>query len=712
MKRLVFLLGAAVVVLAPLALLRPGNPTPKPCGCGPSGAAPPMGPKAEILWDTYGVPHIFAADDESLFHAYGWAQMEAQGDLILRLYGQARGRAAEYWGKDYVDSDEWVLRMGVPERARTWLGQQTPEWRRYLEAFARGMNDYAQAHGERLDPQRRVVLPVRAADVLAHTQRVIYFTFMVSAPEAEAMGKRLGDEEPGSNAWAIAPAHSASGNTLLLANPHLPWGDLFTWFEAHLNAPGVNATGATLVGQNLLGIAFNDRLGWTHTVNTIDAVDYYELTLAAGGYRFDGEVRPFETRSHLLKIRQDDGSLREETLVVKSSVHGPVVEEKAGTALALRVAGIDEPHLAEQYWKMIRAQNLTEFETALCTLQMPMFTVMYGDHDGHVMHLFGGRVPVRPPGDHDWAGIVPGDTSATLWTTTHPLAELPKVVDPPSGWLQNANDPPWTTTFPVALDPNRFPPYMAPRSMELRPQRSARMLAEDDKVTFDELTTYAQSTRMELADRILDDLALAVQKHGDETARRAMAVLDRWDRTADNESRGGVLFAEWVRAMGTEGGYDDPSFFAVAWDERRPRETPDGLRDPKAAAEALSRAAREVEKERGALDVAWGDVYRLRRDKVNLPANGGPGHLGIFRVTGYDKPKEGGYRAVSGDSYMAAVEFATPVRARALLAYGNWSQPGSKHRIDQLELYSRKEMRPVWFTRAEVEAHLESREAF
>src|SRR4029077_1246805 len=113
---------------------------------------------------------------------------------------------------------------------------------------------YASEHGESLDAKRRVVLPVLPADVLAHVQRVLHFTFVVSAQEAQSMGERLtGDAsgaKPGSNAWAIAPSHSASGKTLLLANPHLPWGDLFTWFEAHLNAPGVNATGATLVGQN------------------------------------------------------------------------------------------------------------------------------------------------------------------------------------------------------------------------------------------------------------------------------------------------------------------------------------------------------------------------------------------------------------------------------------------------------------------------------
>ena len=53
---------------------------------------------------------------------------------------------------------------------------------------------------------------------------------------------------PGSNAWAIGPSRSASGNAILVANPHLPWGDLFTWFEVQLTSPDIDAYGATLVG--------------------------------------------------------------------------------------------------------------------------------------------------------------------------------------------------------------------------------------------------------------------------------------------------------------------------------------------------------------------------------------------------------------------------------------------------------------------------------
>lgn len=676
-----------------------------PALLGLKGAKPD--PRAEILWDTWGVPHIFARDSESLFYAFGRAQAHSHGDLILRLYGQARGRAAEYWGRSYLESDKWVRTAGIPDRARRWYAQQSPAFRKYLDAFAAGINDYAREHTERVSKDMRVVLPVTAADVLAHAHRVIHFTFVSNLFSVAARFAQW--QSKGSNAWAIAPARSESGKAMLLANPHLPWSDLFLFYESQMTAPGINAYGAALVGFPVMGIAFNDNLGWTHTVNTYDGEDHYELTTEEGGYRWDGKTQAFEKEEQNLRVKQDDGSIKDEKLEIKRSVHGPVVAEKKGKAIALRVAGLDRPGMLEEWWEMARAKNLKEFEAALKRMQLPMFNVIYADREGHIFYLFNGLVPVRPKGDWSyWAGVVPGDSSETMWTQVHAYDDLPKVVDPQTRWLQNANDPPWTSTLPMALDASKFPAYMAPRSMEFRPQRSARMLVEDDRISFDEMVRYKHSARMELADRVLDELIPAAREHGNELARQAADVLEKWDRSGDAGSRGGILFFYWaqqMRLLNTRS-----KAFSIPWDEKKPFGTPDGLADPKAAAEALAAAATRVQQAAGAIDVAWGDFVRLRSGKLDLPGNGGPGELGIFRVVGYAPKKDGRFEAVGGDSYVAAVEFSNPVKAQALLSYGNATQPGAAHAGDQLELFSRKQLRPVWRNRSEIEAHLESRE--
>ncbi len=673
-------------------------------------AAPAIAPsQTEILWDTWGVPHIFAKDNKSLFQAFGYAQTQSHGDLILRLYGQARGRAAEYWGDKYLQSDRWVRLNGVHQRASEWYQAQSPQFRGYLDAFAEGVNTYVREHKDKIADEVEVVLPVSAIDVLAHSHRVIHFSF-VANPQAISGATRQLEAPAGSNTWAIGPKRSASKNALLLANPHLPWSDYFLFYEAQLVSPDVNAYGATLVGFPGHGIAFNDNLGWSHTVNTFDGMDMFALTLTEGGYKFDGRTRAFEIEEKMIKVKQKDGSMREEKLVVKRSVHGPVIAEKDGKAIALRVAGLDQPKMLEQWWDMARAKNFKEFETILKRLQIPMFTVMYADREGRIMHFFGGHTPARAKGDYNWASAAPGDISATLWTKYHPFEELPRVVDPPSGWLQNANDPPWTTTFPAAIDANKFPLYMAPRMMSFRAQRSARMLDEDSSITFDEMIKYKHSTRMELADRILDDVISIGRKSDSEKAKRAAEVFAKWDRSADAESRGASLFQAFAMEMNRRLG--GSKIFATRWSESDPRNTPKGLADASATVAALEKAVDQVESAYGSIEVAWGEVNRLRIGAIDLPANGGGGELGIFRVLGFAPDKDRKFRATGGDTYVAAIEFSNPVRAMALVSYGNSSQPGSKHQSDQLPLFARKELRPVWRTREEIMKHLEERKAF
>jgi acyl-homoserine-lactone acylase len=210
------------------------------------------------------------------------------------------------------------------------------------------------------------------------------------------------------------------------------------------------------------------------------------------------------------------------------------------------------------------------------------------------------------------------------------------------------------------------------------------------------------------ADRLLDDLLPAVRQDGSPRAQRAAEVLDEWDRTADAESQGSVLFAAWLRALVENG-----APFETAYRPEAPRTTPDGLANPTAAVQTLDAVAQNIEAQYDSLTVAWGDVHRLAGPKDTYPASGGNGLFGVFRVLWFREGEEGRRRAVGGDSYVAITEFTEEgPRAKAVLPYGNASQPGSPHRGDQLEMYAEKRMRPVWLSRDSVRAHLETRTTF
>jgi len=148
--------------------------------------------------------------------------------------------------------------------------------------------------------------------------------------------------------------------------------------------------------------------------------------------------------------------------------------------------------------------------------------------------------------------------------------------------------------------------------------------------------------------------------------------------------------------------------FAVSWDPDDPMGTPRGIRDLDLAVKLLEAAVDTTRARHGGADVAFGDIYRLRRDTLDLPGNGQGDPMGVFRAAWYSEAQFNHFEIFGGDSFVLAVEFGDTPRAQVLLGYGNASQPGSRHRTDQLGLFSEKTLRPVWRTRQEIEANLES----
>lgn len=671
-------------------------------------AAAPAPTETEILWDQWGVPHIYAQSEADLAYAFGWAQTHSHGNLMLHLYAEARGCAAEYFGEEFVAQDRTVRTYGIPDLAAQWYEQQSERHRELLDQFAAGVNDYAAQHPNTVDPEVAAVLPINGTDLLAHTLRSIYFTFVSNTGHLTEQWLK-----PGSNGWIINSTVSASGNPILLGNPHLPWSDMYLFYEFHFGAPAANEFyGTTLVGLPAPMLGFNHHMGWTLTVNTYDGSDLYDLVLSEDGegYLFDGETRPFETREQMLKVKQPDGTLRQEVFTVRRSVHGPVVAEKDDSALALRVAGLERPGMLEQWWDMSKATSLETFEEALRRLQFPMSNVLYADGSDNILLLFNGLIPVRSQGDwHFWRGIVPGNTSDTLWREYHAYDDLPRVANPSSGWLGSSNEPPWYMTIPYPLDPTDFPPYFSPPEADpwdFRWQYARRLLAEQPTLTFDDLLAAKFSSHSELADRVLDDLIAAARGSSDKQVQQAAVVLAEWDRAYTASSRGALLFSHWVRAYKQL--TEQP--FAEPWSNDAPPLTvPRGLGDTEAAIAALSQAFDETVEQAGTPDAAWGEVIRMVVGEHDLPASGGSGEETVRVLEAVTFP-DGSSRVVYGDTFIFAVEFAEPLRALALLLYGNATQPGSPHIGDQLEHYARDEMRPALLTREEIEASLETRE--
>lgn len=694
-----------------------------------------------IRRDTYGVPHIVAPTEEAAAFGHGYACAEDHILGLARALLHARSEEAAHFGEKYANADFAVKQLHMYEGAEAGYAKMSPWFQCILDGYAAGYNHYLQQHRADLPEW---VKPASGIDFLALTRVITVMEFTMNLQQIQRIGSRpraaginpavqttglnpaahasseLGSEfTQGSNMWAINKERSASGNAILLGNPHQPWGGARVYYEVHITVPGkINMRGASRIGTPIIAMGFNEHLGWSHTVNAHDTEDVYELTLDPSDqhrYIYDGRAIPMRKEELTIQVKTDAGLVPQKRELYWAH-YGPVLKWHEGKAYALKSASLDEYRFLEQWNLMGKARNLAEFRRALDMQAIPMFNICYADREGNCFYLFNGRFPDRPAG-YDWSGIVPGNTSATEWNSLLPQSRLPSLLNPPGGYVQNCNSAPWYTNLQRIIDRKQFPEDLTRNVNGLRQQLSLLMLEADKSISLEEVMKYKYNTKLLLADRVKPDLVkLARGATADGISLdEAANVLQAWDNTAARDSRGSVLFIHFWRkysragnanALLRAGAQEPKSLYAVPWDEKKPVETPYGIGDVERAKTALAATIKEMKQQYGSISVPWGDVYRLRKGNVDIPIGGFDDSAGAFRIVQYQPAPEGKFVARGGDSFVFTVEFSSPPKAHSIVAYSQSGDPKSPHYTDQCELFANEKWKPAWFTEEEIAKNL------
>lgn len=693
-----------------------------------------------IRRDTYGVPHVHADSEYAAAYGLGYAMAEDHASAMGRRYLRARGEAAQVFGAEEQDDDFDMRRLDNIGDARRRVGEVGTGYRTWLDGFASGVNAYVDAHGAEVPEW----MPrIDAADLLAYGRsgavggalrapRALLDKYPIDPRSAlggrpsafgdrvSAFGAPTGDagsawgDEPGSNAVAVSGSRTTSGAPLLLGNPHLQWSSLY--WEAHVTVPGrFDFYGSTLVGLPVLRAGFNQHLGYVQTNNAPDLLDILAFPIDTQAdrlsYRHGTRVLPVSTRRVALDVRRPDGGTDRVIRTFEHSPDGPVVHRTADRLLVARSLSLESWRYHEGFYDLMSTRSLEEFQTALARQLIPTSNFTYADVKGNILYQWNARLPRRRDLSRSYELDEPMDDGEDPWDGLHPLSDLPRVLNPHGGYVQNANNSPWWTSLTDRLRPDRFPAYVERRPLALRPQVALRALEGDALVSPDTLLALKFDTRMLLADRVLPDLIDASMRLAPEDAdvQAGVAVLEGWDRRVAAQSAGAVLFKRaWDIYVTSR-----PAPFAEEWNEEAPVDTPRGLSDPAAAVDALRAAVTDVRAGHGRLDVRWGDVHRFRAGAVDLPADGAPGAYGLYRVMNFVRAPDGRHAAGwiepgeplggSGDGWVLLVHFTNPLEAHSVLAYGQTTRASSPHSRDQLALFAAHRLRKIFFTEAEVE---------
>ena len=685
-----------------------------------SGLAVPAGTyDVEILRDSYGVPHIFGQTDADVAFGLAYANAEDDFKTIQETVMAGKGELATVYGADAAAVDFLVglLRIWDDIDAK-YESDISPEFRTILDAYAAGFNHYAALHPDTAFPG---LFPVTGEDIIASYMVKQPLFFGLDGTISDLFGEeRKEDISPrldhtsflfpdpvaafGSNAIAVAPSRTDQGQTLLAVNSHQPWSGPVSWYEVHLHSDeGWDAAGGIFPGTPSILHGHNRDIGWAFTVNSPDLTDVYLLEINPDNenqYMFDGEWRDLEVRQHPITVKLWGNirwTVRREVLW---SVYGPTVRQDHGV-YAIRYATMGDVRLAEQFYNFNKATNLEEWQAALAAGPLPMFNAGYADKEGNIYYVYNAVMPLRSP-HYDWSLYLPGDTSETLWTETLPFEQLPQVLNPPSGFVQNSNSTPFMTTIGPG-NPERadYPDWMGIDDPPTnRSARSLALFGADESVTTSEFYTYKFDT-VYVPESAAGELqrVVAAAVWDDPQLQQAADHLATWDLDTNIENRGtalGLITLYYINQ--DKGGYEGADFGAS---HLLDFELPDEL-----VLASFEKGVAHLNDHFGRIDPTWGEVNRLRRGELDLPVSGGPDILrALYGTFGEDGRIEGN----NGDGFVMLVEWDADgnVSSQSIHQFGvAVLDAESPHYADQAPLFARTEMKPVWMDEDEIRANL------
>ena len=685
--------------------------------------------RVEIIRDDFGVPHVYGKSDADAVFGLLFAQAEDDFPRIERNYIWAIGRLAEVEGESAIFSDLRArLYMTVDEARAAYAS--APEWLRALcNAWADGLNYYLLTHPEvkpklltRFEPWMPMFFSEGSigGDIeQIPLERIARFYGGDAAGEPIAAARDIEAEfapPGGSNGFAVSGDRTESGNALLLINPHTSF---YFRGEVHIvSEEGLNAYGAVTWGQFFVYQGFNEKTGWMHTSTHVDFIDEFveEVSREDGKllYRYGEELKPVEVSEVSLKYKDGD-KVRERAFTVYHTHHGPVTHDVDGKWTVTKI-NWDPVNALIQSFTRTKLDNYDEFREMMNIRTNSSNNTVFADAEGNIAYFHGNFIPKRDT-RFDFSKPVDGSDPATDWQGLHTVDEAVTILNPPNGWIQNANSTPFTAAAEFSPKREDYPAYMAPDHENFRGVHAVRVLSDVDELTLDGLIELAHDPYLPGFEKLIGGLLEAWHQADEHDAAVAepIAVLTEWNLATGEDSVAMSL----------------AHFYGMNYLARAP--FPEGLSEmeritmlgtttrPSERLEVLAETVAMLESDFGDWRMPWGEINRFQRlsgaiqltyddNQPSLAvgmANSRWGALADFGAKRRDGTKR--LYGDNGNSFVAVVEFGDRVKAKSILAGGQSNDPDSPHFFDQAPLYAEQQFKDVAYYREDVERRAQER---
>ena len=644
----------------------------------------------EIVRDQFGVPHIYAQTDAEVAYGLAWANAEDDFITIQEAYLAGNAMLSNYIGLKGAAADFITQFIGSKSLIDEKIGTISEDYMEVVEGYSQGLNAYARNNPDKVLYKK--LFPITPKKMLMYSQLQLF----ISNEGAYWAGRILNNDTQdgfldqnltGSNVIAMNSSKTVTGETFLAINTHQPLEGPTSWYEVHLNSEeGTNIIGTMYPGTPNILIGVNEHLGWSHTVNYPDKTDVFKLRMKnKRKYIVDGEEYELEKLKAKISIKVLGIPIKINRKYY-NSIFGPTLKNKSGF-YSIRTPTLFNIKALEQWWRMGKSKNFSEFYNTLKMTQLPGFNIGYADKYDTIFYMSNGIIPKRAEG-YNWKGIVPGDTKKTLWTEYHKIEDLPQVIQPDAGFIYNANHSPFKSTS--AEENPKEEDYSQRMGYETydnnRSTRLIELIESYDKVSYEDFKDikYDNSFPSKFNYNFMDiSIIETLELEAENDLFELLDIIQKWDRKTDIDSQGAGIYGVL--------------YYQLVWNYRDEIQK----NNKTISRETLLSALRDVKQylidNFGSIKITLGDFQKLVRGNKELPIWGLPDVITAMSSRPY---KDGKHKVTQGESYIGLVRFNEngPI-LESIISFGNSDNPDSDHYTDQMKKYSMFQTKKMTFDR-------------
>jgi len=654
-----------------------------------------------IVRDEWGVPHIYGKTDRETAFGLAWAHAEDDFKTIQKTFLPAKGLLGILEGRGGAVLDYAVHLLRSRRVAERELKNLSPGGLNVIYGYLEGLNAYAKKYPDKVLVKNSFPLSIfdylTGLNLMLHlfsdTGDIIGQLFNNNIePLDEMSGVDNMGSTIGSNGFAFKSTKTDDGKTYLNVNTHQPLEGPFSWYEAHVNSEeGWNMLGGLFPGLPLPVIGTNQYLGWTHTYNYPDMNDIYQLVVNPNNkdeYRVDGKWQKFEIEKVKLKVKVFLGIKLPIRRKVIWSDFGPVIRNEKGY-FAFFSQSLNNINAIEQWLQMNKARNFEEFESALKLLGIPRFNIVYADREDNIFYMSNARLSVRDS-IVNWRELILGDKSSLILKDYHPYEDLPKMINPESGYIFNTNNSPFNSS--AEKDNLRESDYEITFSFkESENNRSLRfmeLIRNHEKIKYDDFKKIKYDQKYPDSLILIGNIkeVFTLKKSDVPEYTDLLEIIQNWDKRGDIDNVGAAqwnLYYNFMLGVLSENSVNIKDSIRIEFHD-----------------EALKRTRDHLINNFGKIDIKLGDLQRHIRGDIDLPVSG---LIDMIAPT-YSVPVSGGrLKAVSGESYIMLIRYSIDgPEIETVIPYGNSSNPDSPHFTDQMQMYVDKKLKRMYLDRDDV----------